>query len=43
MAQSVTMVAETLEELIYPTLLFCECTNQNENTVFIMDYKLILH
>ena len=45
MAQSVTMVAETLSRLgiKYPTLLFCACANQNENTVFIIDYNLILH
>ena len=45
MAQSVTMMAETLSRLGINTscLIFCVCTNQNENTVFIIDYKLIIN
>ena len=42
MEQSVTMMAETLSRLgiTVSCLIFSACTNQDENTVFIIDYKI---
>ena len=42
MALSVTMKAETLSILGINVsyLIFCACTNRDENTVFIIDYKI---
>ena len=44
MAQSMTLIAEseTLSRLgiNISCLIFCACTSQDENTVFIIDYKI---